>query len=486
MNKFAEAIFKNDINELNILLNGYQYINIPKIDGTTLLYKAVLYNKIKIVELLLAKGAVVNAMNSDSFDDFKSIGNNYINEWSDHHNKSPIDLANSNNKEIIKVLIQNGASPDFEYKKLGVGGLYKAILDNDIEYAVFLLKNGASLQKRNNIYIPRDNNADGNNFKQLHEHKSVVELIFKENNLELIEKLINDDAILNYFLCYAIKNEKNEISKFLIESCRDLNKKSILGYPLMYAVSGENIYLVELLLQKGANPNISNYLAVACENQNLKMLKLLVEYKADTNHTDDNGRTPLFSAIEATKANKEIIRFLMANGADIHKEDNSGISPLSFAESNKVSLVKVLTGHVEVKLSENQDPNIVANYQNLLDKIVLQNKVINKLKDEVKTIKNSGTNNQAVENYKAQIDDFKETISSQSNEIKELQNNFIQKEQEINDLMSEFTSKINKLEEKIAKQNIVKTKIPINIPTEKQSIKKDDGVIVKRDSFDDF
>ena len=37
-----------------------------------------------------------------------------------------------------------------------------------------------------------------------------------------------------------------------------------------------------------------------------------------------------------------------------------------------------------------------------------------------------------------------------------------------------------------AKQKVVKTQIPINIPTEKQSIKKDDGVIVKRESFDDF
>jgi len=45
---------------------------------------------------------------------------------------------------------------------------------------------------------------------------------------------------------------------------------------------------------------------------------------------------------------------------------------------------------------------------------------------------------------------------------------------------------MNKLEEKIAKQKVVKTQIPLNIPTEKQSIKKDDGVIVKRESFDDF
>lgn len=47
-------------------------------------------------------------------------------------------------------------------------------------------------------------------------------------------------------------------------------------------------------------------------------------------------------------------------------------------------------------------------------------------------------------------------------------------------------SKINKLEQKFDKQKVVKTKVSLNVPTEKQSIKKDDGVIVKRESFDDF
>ena len=53
-------------------------------------------------------------------------------------------------------------------------------------------------------------------------------------------------------------------------------------------------------------------------------------------------------------------------------------------------------------------------------------------------------------------------------------------------LMDSLILKVNKLEKKLNKQKNVKTKIPMNIPIKNHSIKKDDGVIVKRESFDDF
>ncbi len=43
-----------------------------------------------------------------------------------------------------------------------------------------------------------------------------------------------------------------------------------------------------------------------------------------------------------------------------------------------------------------------------------------------------------------------------------------------------------KLEKKFNKQKISKTKIPLDIHVKNKSIKKDDGVIVRRESFDEF
>lgn len=481
MNKFEEAILKNDIKELNVLLDGYQYINIPNINGTTLLYKAILYNRIEIVELLLNKGAEINISNSDLFGAFESIGNNYI-----HMSKYPMDLANSDNKEVIKLLIKHGANVNFNYKENGLNGLYKAILDSDIEYAIFLLNHGANLEKTNDTYY--GNNIENKNLNQLHKGKSAAELIFNENNLEIVKQFINNNGILNYFLCYSIQKGNDIISKFLIDVIENLNEKSncFYRYPLTHAVNYQKIDIIDLLLKNNANPNIGCVLHEACKNQNLKIVKLLVENGADVNLIDNNGQTALFNAINAKNANKEIIRYLIGNGADIHKEDNNGISPLSFAESSKVSLVKILKEHVEIKLSENQDSNIVANYQNLLDKMVSQNKVINNLKDDVKSIKEKTNNNQILDDYKIQIDTFQKTILSLSNEIIELQNKLLKKEEDVKELINNFTSKINSLEEKIKKQKVVKTITPLLIPVEKPTINKTDGELIKRDSFDDF
>lgn len=574
MNKFEEAILKNNIKELNILLDGYQYINVPNINGTTLLFKAVVYNNIEAVKLLLNKGADVNVKNSDSFDDYyilrEILGyDDFFKELAKCRNQSPMDyLVNINNKEIIKLFLQNGGNPNFEYKN-GLKGLYNAILDGDIEFAIFLLNSGADIIERNKSYYGDD--LEIKTFNKFHIDKSSADLIFRNNNLDLIKQFANHNAIINYFLCYTISNGKDELSKVLIEFSQDTNQidnhrkyrmdigeydesrwevwENYSNYPLELAVSYEKINFVELLLKKNANPNITHslhrackkqnlsivkllvengadvnatnkygttalyyaidnnsasmeivelllknnanpnvdtILHIACRNQNLKIIKLLVENGADVNFIDNNGRTALFDAINAKNANKEIIRYLIANGADIHKEDNNGISPLSFAESNKISLVKVLTEHEKIKPSETPLSNITNNEQSILDKMVLQKKVIDKLKDDVKSIKEKTNNNQILDEYKIQIDTFQNTILSQSNEIIELQNKLLKKEEDIKELINNFTSKINTLEEKIKKQKVVKTMTPLVIPVEKHTINKTDGELIKRDSFDDF
>ena len=243
--------------------------------------------------------------------------------------------------------------------------------------------------------------------------------------------------------------------------------------------------IVNLLLDNNKGNN-GHFLSIACKKQNLKIIKLLVSYKVDVNYIDEYGEVPLYYAIEAKKANKEIIRFLIANGADINKENNNGISPLSFAESSKISLIKVLTENLKIELSDIENIDARSNHQNLSEKIVLQNKVINKLKNEVKAIKKQVSENSIEKNYQLLVDDYKETLLTQSIEIKELQNKLIENEEERKSLINNFMSKINKLEQKFAKQKVVKAQKLLNIPTEKQSIKKDDGVIVKRESFDDF
>jgi len=389
--------------------------------------------------------------------------------------------------------------------KAGATSLYYAILEMDIAQIKLLLESGADVNKKND-----DNISFNNNLLNWYEDRNKTPLYasVKVGNIEIVDLLIKYDADIITLLRFAIEKDKSEISEFL--------------------------------LQKGADPNLFNSLGLACKNQNLKILKLLIDHKADVNYTGDDGRTALFDAIEATKANKEIISYLIQNGTDIHKEDNKGISPLSFAQTNKKSLVEVLTEHEEVILSENQDLKMLTNYEILSNKILLQNKMINKLKDKIqklstnkdieqekvldtkfdtfkndllKSIKdkeNSFTSKiielerEYRDKYKGQnifiralesqletlekkLERYKniKTNESQTDEI-EVISRLTSKEKETNRLIQSLLLKVEKLEKKFDKQKISKTKIPLDIHVKNKSIKKDDGVIVKRESFDDF
>lgn len=534
---FIQAIKNNDKEKLTDLMeNKWDEINQPEFYGMTLLYYAVLFDNWDMTMFLLEKGASITIKNKDKLtwdheiervcyytgDGILNIAtaseervlNKYQRFRDKQGGKTPFDLATGNdNKDVLKLFIANNPNN----KELQKCFLQSNISDNELIDLLIkynqsntklldsLLKKYSKNQKIKSI-LNRAYNSNPNNYKDgatllyhaiLDKNFEQTKLLLKSGadiNLKNSDDISYDDVKLEWY---------RDRDKTPIEASVYAGDLDILNLIMEYnpnidtifrlAVSEEKSEIVELLIKKGANLNIIKNadgdkfvpLKLACEKQNLKIVKILIENGADTNIAGYEGRTALFDAIEATRANKEIISYLIKNSADIHKEDDKGITPLSFAQTNKKSLVKVLIEYEEETLSENQDSKISANYQILSDKILLQNKVINQLKDEIRTIKNSGEDNH-IKELKLQIDDLREIILFQSNEIQELQNQLVPKEEDTKTLIDSFTIKINELEKKFDKQKIIKTKIPVNIPVEKHSINKDDGVIVKRESFDGF
>ena len=440
------------------MTNHWKEINQPNYYSMTLLYYAVLFKNIDMIKFLLDKGASSTIKNKESltydheiervcyytrnivFNISSVLENRVLEEYKrfkdNHAGKTPLDLATKNNLNDIQNLFLEKNNLFIANKLInGASPLYTAVINQNINLVKKLLDDGADINLKNSDDISYD---DTTLVWYRDRNKTPIEASIYAGDLDILKLLIEYNPNIDTLFKLAVIEEKSEI--------------------------------VELLIKKGANLNIINEdgykfvpLKSACEKQNFKIVKILIENGADVNIAGYEGRTALYNAIEATRANKEIIRYLIKNGADIYKEDDKGISPLIFAQSNKKSLVKVLTEHEEITLSKNQDSNIMVNYQTLSNKILEQNKVINKLKDEVKTIKNGNEDNK-VEELELQIATFRETIN----------------------LMDSLILKVNKLEKKLNKQKNVKTKIPMNIPIKNHSIKKDDGVIVKRESFDDF
>jgi len=126
---------------------------------------------------------------------------------------------------------------------------------------------------------------------------------------------------------YAIISKQYMKTSILINRGAKLNLKNILGKsPLRYTFGEYNI--TELLLKNGANVNsygiksTDNPLFYAIINNDIKLIKLLIKYKANLNYQDENGNTSLHYYLH--HKNPEVLRMLLEAGADPSIENKNG------------------------------------------------------------------------------------------------------------------------------------------------------------------
>jgi uncharacterized protein len=104
-----------------------------------------------------------------------------------------------------------------------------------------------------------------------------------------------------------------EVAKFLIEKSKNINETTDMGTALMAAVVRENKDLAELLLMRGADPNLDDTkgltaLMYAAQFKNIDLVKMLLKYKADPKIKNQDGKTAYDFA--STAGDQEIINIL--------------------------------------------------------------------------------------------------------------------------------------------------------------------------------
>ncbi|KAK9874477.1 hypothetical protein WA026_002825 [Henosepilachna vigintioctopunctata] len=243
-----------------------KHVDIRNIDNKTPLHEGAQFGKLECVKMLLQHGAEINAIKRS--------------DW------TPLMLACTKEDdcyvEIVQYLLDKGAILNFQNKD-GWTSLHIAARNSNPSFLKMLLN------KNVNVNVKTKNQRNALHIAALHGNLKNVELLISHIN-------------------------PNEIDSSGNTSFHE-------------AVLGGELEVVNYLIKKGANINVSNNaganaLHLAAGQGLSNFIHLLVNtYGFDVNTKDSNGYTPLHYATR--KGNYSEMKILIELGSDIHQLDHS-------------------------------------------------------------------------------------------------------------------------------------------------------------------
>lgn len=136
-----------------------------------------------------------------------------------------------------------------------------------------------------------------------------MKMAFKTNP-EVINTVNDNGSSTLILACYR---GNIEVAKFLIDNVKDIDYNTGMGTALMGAIFKDQIELIKLLLNKKANvdaqdANGGTALMLAVQGANQEIIKLLLERKANKAIKNNDGKTAFEIAVFA--GNEAIINLL--------------------------------------------------------------------------------------------------------------------------------------------------------------------------------
>ncbi len=142
---------------------------------------------------------------------------------------------------------------------------------------------------------------------------------------------IKVESELEYIDSYVEKNDYKSID-MLIKTygidCYDSYKRTFL----ILATSKGNLAILNKLIEKGADLNFQDkngYSALhfVAQNKEKEIAEVLLEKGANPNLRDLYGNPPIWTAIMNAKGDFSIVKLLLENKADVEMKNNYGKSP---------------------------------------------------------------------------------------------------------------------------------------------------------------
>jgi len=269
---------------------------------STLLHIALLWGQVEVVRFLVDRRADINIRNAN-------------NDTALHC------AAHLGSLDIIKLLLDKGISVNVTNTQQNTP-LHIAAVRGNLEATIALVARGAALNSTN---------VTG--------HTPLM-LAAYSGKLEVVRYLTEKGPIIDIHIALLIAVERGhlDVIDFLLANGADIDgsHEARDRSPLILATMRQNLPVVMLLVQKGADVNpctadgrSKSALFAAASVGNLEITEYLLKKGADMNARDINNMTPLAYAILCNKT--QLALYLMEKGADVNIPDVMKRTPLYHA-----------------------------------------------------------------------------------------------------------------------------------------------------------
>ncbi|WP_059359466.1 ankyrin repeat domain-containing protein [Parachlamydia acanthamoebae] len=335
MNEFSEKKQVSTTTTLHLALNCFY--NSP--DYTKKMKMKILYRGVQFASFLKKTDLIQVIKDSVNTPFLKAVKNGDVKMIQRILKKSPRSINDLNfdglnaltliseRLDIAELLIRKGIKMDVK-NKLGESTLLYTITRSHVHLLSLMLKQG--------LDITGDEGAAALIYAMMGGNKKICSLLIAHR-----AGIDSSQPILNY----AAQDTKTKSFEKIIEYPK---MQMYIQESLNICVSNLDYSKTKLLLEKGANPNVTQklqlyplqYAVAKSDQQSLKIVSLLLKHHAWIDIQDEDLNTPLHWAL--VKKNVPLIIKLIRNGASLTKKNLYDITPFDLFLKEKDLLHMIL------------------------------------------------------------------------------------------------------------------------------------------------